>query len=279
MIELRMLVNRKESILNLPTKRSELSFQDLAKLYELYELFPDKESILLSFIRYFLPKKVIDQLDKEDEHYIGSILSDLVEVLFPILQKEDEIFGQWSLEIDAMRLLGPDPEFNYIKVSEYGLAENLIRSYSETSDIKFLYELIATLFRPSYTQEEILQQGRTFSGDERLPYFAIETEKIKQLLIKKIDKHHCYAFLEYYTVNHKLNFETAYPYVFKKPTDKNEIDIPQNDYGVAGLVLEMAGAKWGTVKNVYEEFIHSIFIDANRTIEANEEKKLELLLQ
>ena len=296
MTKIDLEINGKKESFSMPSDWHELSFFQYAKIIEANEKFHTIEDIIMGILYILLPKEytyIIDLSKKElkksvnDKCYYAGIIEDLVSLVYEFAASPKEMvnpnFDQLIIK-DKIKgnsiFYGPDKDFSHLRINEYGLVENAIKSFVDSKDFDHLYQMVAILYRPKITSAQIEKLGDDYDGDPRAHYSDLDLPERVKFFKSKVTKYEVLAIKDWYTVAHKLNFEEGYPFVFKKKKESFfDIDAPQNDYAVAGMVLEMAGAKWGLVHQVYKQYCDNIFLDLNRINEKMEEENLNRILQ
>jgi len=163
------------------------------------------------------------------------------------------------IKANGKKLYGPKSELENISFYEWSHADTYYLKYFETQDAYYLNKLIAVLYRPAKELNQYNKESM-YEGDQRLPLLRYEEtleNRIKD--IDKLDQVTKWIILHFFASCRKL-ITDSFQNIFKQPEgDPGESN--GNDYGWAGVILELAGDKFGdddqtAAKPLYTILIH-----------------------
>lgn len=149
-------------------------------------------------------------------------------------------------------MFGPSDLFGNVSLIEFSKADIRCKSYENTSDEKYLNELIAVLYRPSKHFWTILKHF-TNDDDPRQPYGDKYIKNASFIAKWPLDVRNA-IYLWYKGCMGGLM--ERYPHVFAESDNNGEV----NGFGMAGLFTALAGEKFGNPDKTAETMLHHILI-------------------
>jgi len=187
------------------------------------------------------------------------------------LLKEDKLLNRIilpSFKFKSKRYYGPSDRFNNLKFGEFIQADTYYLSYYETNDVRFIYLLIACIYRPSKIKVD--NNSPDFDGDIRELFnqyhVKIRGDKFKKLPSTIRDT----IFFNYSTIRKWLT--EKYIYVFSEPSESNGT-FKQNkkDSGWKSIIKNMASNVLDIDKYA-EQSMHNVLDDLDTKILENLKK-------
>jgi len=241
-------------------RRKVITYKD--KMYwipKYFRYFP-----LRSFVPFLISKGKYKEIDSTDLYL-------LIETI-DFVNKETPILHQNKLPVikvgrfSKTKLFGPADDFSNCSYLEYAKTDvRFMRFFaSECKDINALNELIAVIYRPKKWFLFFRKRLGSFNGDIRRNYNDIFVERYKNK-INHLPWHTKYAiFLFVYGVRKQI--EDDYPHIFQKTEESKS-----NGFGHAGIIVELAGPKFGNPSETAETPLHTIMIHLEQlSIDAEE---------
>lgn len=142
----------------------------------------------------------------------------------------------------VIQLYAPADGLANLTIYELGVAFSLFEAYLQTNDLKYAYELLGTIYRPSRgeTREERVNGWK--NGDRRTPYRNYEAKaKERGKLFETLPGLTVRAIL-FWFAGCRQGIVDSYPKVFKKTGDGGRAG---GNYGWGGVLLSVAGGPAG----------------------------------
>jgi hypothetical protein len=163
-----------------------------------------------------------------------------------------------STSIFRKNLYGPSDDFQNLRLLEFSFCDSYYMRYRMSKEEENLDKMIAVLYRPAAAVKDLADKR------EKLNQHTIE-DRAKQ--IKKLPLLEKQAILLWYTAC-RSRLERTYNYAFSK---EKQHKAKSKNYGWAGLIVSMAGEKFGTVEQTSDEYIHTIFLQMDMQLQAQEQ--------
>lgn len=179
----------------------------------------------------------------------------LDEIIFNVSTSIEYLFKSNTLTKQLIpkykRYHAPGNCFSNMNIIEFSKAEMRFESYNNTHETKYLNEMIAILYRPSRFLWGI---RKYFTGetDRRQKYSDKHMRNARKIAKWPLEVR--YAIYLYFQGCREF-ITTKYPHVFKVKDDNEP-----GGFGYAGLIISLAGTKFGdTDKTAYTD-LHTILI-------------------
>lgn len=160
---------------------------------------------------------------------------------------------------------GPADGITNLSIYEFAFADAYMVQYLKTQSEVFLNQMIATLWRPSKPKS---QKAFGYGGDRRVDIQKYEhvIEKRSEVIGKKLDEIQKSVILHYFISSRKELF--------------NRYPIPMSDdggegYGYAGLILSLAGDKFGDAEKTAQTDLVTILIHLSMMEKEREKAKIQ----
>lgn len=161
-----------------------------------------------------------------------------------------------SFKIDGVEYYGYDNNFENIKVEEWMVADSAARKYQREKSVADLNKFIAALYRPHRTDG-------VKHGDPREIFDEYKCQAAEAAIEKLAPKYKYAILLNYAAIRSKMVKD--FPNVFKGKAKGR-------DFGIPGMVHDMAGPELGTVHEIQKKwFIRNLLFIA----EKNETRRIE----
>jgi hypothetical protein len=137
--------------------------------------------------------------------------------------------------------IGPQDKFSNVVVQEYGWWDKFFVDYCESKDPRHLDLAIACVYRPISFSRAIIP-GKAME-DLRIPFNMFTVEKRADRIAKLPAELKQAIFLQFAGI--RQNKIASHPRVYRK----TEVNFGP-DFGFLGVILDLAGAQFGTVNQV-----------------------------
>lgn len=231
----------------------------------------DHIKMVLICIVCAIPEKMIVQMKAVDILK----LEPTIEFLFDSREENDgtkSIFLKQNLtrtppkfKVKGITYYGPSNEIGNLSIYEFALADGYMIQYTKTGQSTFLDMMIATLFRPSKSKSK---KEYNYGGDRRVDIDSYEhmIEKRSRLIGKKLDRIQKTIILHYFISSRKELFE-RYPIPTSSESDGD-------GFGYAGLIISLAGDKFGDADQTGRTNISTILIHLSMVEKQREQDKI-----
>ena len=268
---MKVTINNKS--VNVPDNWNDIPSRKLSKIIRIFysdgnDLKTKKIEMLSILLN--LPLLFFESWEKDAGEYFTAELSDLLqctEFLFeevkdkyfaPSLQLTKTPWNKLNIADDVYH--GPNSSLSNISFYEWCKADSYFINYHETKKKRYLNKLIATLYRPSKPNTEE-NKATNFNGDVRLPLQGYESTLNKRAwMISQLPLVNRLTILHFFSSCRKEITDT-FENIFPKPKDD---EVPEkrggNDYGWAGVILELAGTKFGDDAAVSSKPLFTILV-------------------
>lgn len=257
----------------LPSSWNEMSKKQFLKvcyvrsknINEVSQLELNASRIIFFTILSGVPKRIIDKINASTWVDILPHMNFVVETPDLMNSPTPKIsFGMFS------SLRGPVGMLDHSSFDEMSAADtNFIRA-NQTGDLKYFYQLFATLWRPVRNDlHEFKHDPKNWNGDIREPYNSTVVSSRIDKIKKKVPFYYVIGAFMYYWSFRKNILEKGFPNYFDgdKSTDKSA-----NDYGWAGPLLELASSGvFGNAKETRTQHWKLIMIEISRQIDKKNE--------
>lgn len=244
-------------------RRKVIAYKD--KMYwipKYFRYFP-----LRSFVPFLITKgkcKVIDNVDL----YLLIETLDFVNKETPVLHK-NKIPVIKVGRFFKTKLFGPADDFSNCSYLEYAKTDVRFMKFfaSESKDVDALNELIAVIYRPKKWFLFFRKKFGNYNGDIRRKYNDTFVNRYKNKINRLPWQTKYTIFLFVYGVRKQI--EADYPHIFQKSEESKT-----NNFGHAGIIVELAGAKFGNPDQTAETPLHTIMIHLEQlSIDAEEARE------
>jgi len=171
-----------------------------------------------------------------------------------------------SFRIGWRKYIAPPTKLTNVCCVELVAAYYAFSQYAKTQNDKELDKLISLLYRPKANSSLFASFEKRYALDKREPLNQLRwNERLKKM--HKLPKAVKIAILKQWSA-HWQAFEKQYPKIFTK-----SVKSGGDDSGLMGLMYDVAGTKFGTLKETELAPASDVFTHVSREIEKN--KKME----
>jgi hypothetical protein len=226
-----------------PEKWDELTEKDILAISRANFMLGDKEVKKIYLACHFLnlPFFIFKKMSLSDVNHVYEHINTLLDenTLAKTLVKEFHIRGA--------DFIGPADYGANICFLEFIKADSYYGQFTKSKNLDFLNLLVATLYRP--LRDDLDEEHIAFNGDMRTPFneFHIK-ERAKKM--KRVQLAHRYAILLQYAGLRQW-IQNKYPETFR--------ERKSSKFGWSGVIVSLAGEKFGDDDAVANKNIHAIF--------------------
>ena len=160
-----------------------------------------------------------------------------------------------SFRINARVFHGPADGMKNICASEFAFADSFYLRYFETGDEKFLDFMIASLYRTAKLFHFVQKRMKNYDGDIRKKFNRHHIDFLS-LHIKTLPQDHKLAILLFYEgCREMITRDAKYDKVFTSKPDESK-----TTFGWPGIIIELAGPKFGNVEETGTHRLHTILM-------------------
>lgn len=250
------------------------SWQDLTRRQFLAIQRIILERLYLTDQRIWIVRELLKMPRRLFRQVTADQLSDLV-VLADFVYSDDVRLERNPLPWIIIRgrlFMAPKMHLEFLTVEEFARIDVALFHFHETKAIKYLYEVAAILYRPLSFRSWI---NNLFSHRKRdLRIKSLDTVARRTAFFEKyMPLHYQESIMFIYHVIH-AHLKRSFPFVWRKPddADDNQEPEPRNDYGWSEIVINMAGGKFGTIRETYRHYLLEVLLVLNYEIEKNHER-------
>jgi hypothetical protein len=174
------------------------------------------------------------------------------------LKEKDVVFENWLIPQLTIKWLwpfyiGPSGTLDNISTVQLANAESYLRLYHESKDVKNLYLLAATLYKP-FNPLRWLGYYLGIFKTKQAPYVPGK-EVLRSAFFSRVKIHKLEAI--------KMNFVGILNYYSEEFPNIPRTSSEGNNYGWAGLIFDLAGDKLGTIEQVEKQSSYNtlLFLD------------------
>jgi len=173
-------------------------------------------------------------------------------------------------------LHGPANAFSNLTFYEWIKAESAFAAFCENKNPAQLHRLIALLWRPAKPATSI-NVDTLYGGDIRLPLRPYEaTVNLRAgVIASDLPEWKQHLILHWYTSCRQRCIVERWPILFDAPND----DTPPSKFGLAGVLLEVAGTKFGTVDQTADTPLFTILLHLAMEENKRQEQEREMRRQ
>jgi hypothetical protein len=240
-----------------PQKWEELSANDLRALAKGNFLIRDLATKKFYLVCHFLniPFFVFAAMSRLDVIHVYEHVSELMgenSLSKTLIKKVRVGFKAW---------IGPEDKAANISFLEFIKADTCYVRFIRTNDLKYLNELVATLYRPERT--DLSPDDESYRGDMRVPFNEYHVAEMGVLAgkIRLIDR---YAILLQYSGLRNW---------LQQRYEKTFSGTGSSKHGWAGVIISLAGEKFGDDDQVSAKFLHAILTHLEMSQEEIEKYK------
>jgi len=234
----------------LPQKWDEFTARDLKAIARANFLMEDKAVKQIYLAHHFLrlPIWVFHHLGITDAMHVYNHISAMLDentLARTIIKSLDVSFRK--------RLIGPADYASNLTFLEWIKVDLFYSKFMQTKDETFLNKLIAVLYREK--RDDVDEFDLEYRGDMRIPFNEYQVQE-RAVLIAKLEKATKYSILLQYSGLRKW-IQSKYQETFKEKKS--------GQFGWAGLIISLAGDKFGKDDEVAGTLLHAILIHLEMT--------------
>lgn len=155
----------------------------------------------------------------------------------------------------AVKYYGPSDMGNNLTLDEFAKADKHYSAFTSRKNVDDLDKLIACLYREK--RSDLKQTDREYDGDLRVPFNEYHVAN-RALRVHRLSDDIKYAILLQYSGFRKF-LQDRYPLTFSGGESSK--------YGISGMVVELAGPKFGTTDETFKSNIHPILIYTEQALQ------------
>lgn len=229
-------------------------FLNVHKLFNT-RIFFDEQRILLLKELLSMPNRLFYKLTVDQLQDLLRLTSFLYEDETPTITN-NPLSSFW---LQGVRYVASDAMANKMTADEYARLDVAIYNFIKKNEIQYLYELAAILYRPISIKRTI---RNIFSEDEMDTRVKL-TDKSIARRANRFKMHmplHYIDAIKFIYIEMQEYFFKSFPLVFEKAKDENSETEARNDYGWSGVIINMAGPKFGTINQTMQQPIVDIMV-------------------
>lgn len=157
-----------------------------------------------------------------------------------------------QIKIGRTIYYAPGKRLHNITIDEFAICEDLFFQFHATNNIEFIRMLAAVLYRPKINGQKIIFDQN---------YLSEITDKFKDVPVPKL------LTIAFSYKGSSLFIQKLYPNVFKKSdTAKAETTYKPQKPSFGKIVVDLAGGKFGNVKETKETNVHDFLSELNNLL-------------
>jgi hypothetical protein len=255
-----LIVNDKKTY-QIPTSWDELSTDQYLVLINNINTLQDPADVINSLLFYIIHPSIFTSITIwrgfDADEYLSKELVDTVHPLMQWIFEKPKFNKVPIIDIECDGELYVSPKAGLINITgaEIVMLEYFRTAYEITKEDKYLYKLVAVLYRPYNTNEH----SRMERGDDRLPFNDNLIDKYA-LLISKSEKSNIFGIYFWYCAVMAYKYE-QYSDVFSSGTGTTTAKDPEE---WRHIIRSLRNNKMGNQKEVNEAYIGDILYEMRK---------------
>lgn len=175
-----------------------------------------------------------------------------------------------SVRVGFKKYYGPSKGLRQSTFGEFIAADTYFGNFINTGDFLHLHKLIACLYRPKQANYSEVKNTTKWNGDIREEFNDNLIASRAECFAKSLPLSYKWAILYFYygfRNKHVLSFKN----IFSKP--KKAEDRSGNDYGWAGVQMNLSGKEFGDFDEVAKKNWYTLLVFMSKSIDDNWSKK------
>lgn len=241
---------------SVPQNWNELNCDQLLAISRATFLLKDRsvQKIFVAHRFLNLPFRVFKRISVSDINYLYRHVS--------------RLFGENNLRrtvidcfyVGSKKFIGPADAGSNMSFDEFAKADKFYSQFLKSKNESDLDRLLACMYREK--NAELNPKDINFNGDLRVPFNEYHVEN-RAVQITTLDRDYKYAILLQYSGFRKF-LQDRYPLTFSSGEPSK--------YGLPGMVVELAGEKFGNPDQTFKTNLHAILIYTEQCLQKANKK-------